>query len=282
MVLQDKYKRANSSRYRAKHGGIESNRQLKAKAAVASSSSSSASQSHHFPPLLPSHPAPLPTPSSIANDLPSSVDSNHLFLPPTSDSSDFTRRVLASNADRYLEPEPDPNVDEETEAEIDLGEFVKKQMRKIAEEDASGGTSKQEEDVDRSFDKLFEHSRQGGRGEKGEERLEVSRRGKPAKVVISDPSCLGLDELDEQRKKADATRDLIARFSATQLPPNNHRPLNHLSRLTPASTKPTSANTNNTPSSNQLKEIIIPLDDQDFLDQVLDDASGTYGKLKRT
>jgi len=105
MVLQDKYKRANSSRYRATHGGMESNRQLRAKAVA---SASSASPSHHFPPLVPADPSPSSS-SSLADHPPPSVD-NHL-LPTPSPSSAFARRVLASNADRYLEPDPDPNLD---------------------------------------------------------------------------------------------------------------------------------------------------------------------------
>jgi len=158
---------------------------------------------------------------------------------------------------------------------------VAKQKRKIAEQEGRGNGEEDLEDVDESFDLLFEHGR-GVRGGGGDLREAGGRgRGGSKVVVVADRTSLGLEELDEQRKKADATRDLIARFSATKRAPNN-APSNHLVPRTRPSPKPADANSSNTLSSNQPKEVVIPLDDQDFLDQVLDDASGTYGKLKRT
>jgi len=158
---------------------------------------------------------------------------------------------------------------------------VAKQKRKIAEQEGRGNGEEDLEDVDESFDLLFEHGR-GVRGGGGGLREAGGRgRGGSKVVVVADRTSLGLEELDEQRKKADATRDLIARFSATKRAPNN-APSNHLVPRTRPSPKPADANSSNTLPSNQPKEVVIPLDDQDFLDQVLDDASGTYGKLKRT
>ncbi|OAV95817.1 hypothetical protein PTTG_05876 [Puccinia triticina 1-1 BBBD Race 1] len=282
MVLQDKYKRANSSRYRATHGGIQSNRQ-KAKAATASIGPSSPSQQQQppaedFPQLIQPSSAPPADdlqPSQTAETL---LPLAHPPAAPPPPNPTFSRRQLASNAHRYLEPEPDPN--EEPEPEIDLTYFVEKHRTKIEAEEVRSKEPDEEQDVDQSFDHLFKHSTRPGHVQHSLSSTGIhGSAGKPAKVFIEDSSSLGLEELDNERKKADATRELIARFSAHQLGPKttgppkpNRRPL--------ARQKP-KLNTPNPPSSNP-KELVHPLDDEDFLDEVLNDSSGTYGKFKRT
>ncbi|PLW56396.1 hypothetical protein PCANC_03435 [Puccinia coronata f. sp. avenae] len=297
MVLQDKYKRANSSRYRATHGGIQSNRQ-KARASahetpalksVPPATSTTTVQDQEFPHLLQATAATTTTTAL-------SDHSNPLIQPHSNPS--FARRTLDSNAHRYLEPEPDPN--EEPEPEIDLTSFVAKQKCKITllesskkqEDEGDGGDA----DVDLAFDDLFKHSTKPMHHHPDHRALYTngsssmvvnSKTGKPAKVVIQDPSSLGLEELDNERKKADSTRDLIARFTATQLgPPKSSREASSLrDRRTPAAharamTCTTQKNIHR-PSSTNSKDHVLPLDDEDFLDQVLNDSSGTYGKSKK-
>ncbi|KAH9441363.1 hypothetical protein MJO28_015632 [Puccinia striiformis f. sp. tritici] len=241
MVLQDKYKRATSSRYRATHGGIQSNRQ-KAKSDINQ-------HKEDFP------------------DLPQTTLQTDTEIPPSESDPDhsFARRQLASNADRYLEPEPDPNL--EPEPEIDLTEFIEKHKTRITEEERNGGrgSEKEEEDIDESFNDLYRHSsslRHQNNSKNGN---------KPTKVFIEDPNYqLQLEELDNERKKADATRDLIARFSGHKLDPSR-------SKVPPTRNDPIPSKTTGTSN-----ELVLPLDDQDFLDEVLNDSSGTYGKSKRT
>lgn len=294
--MQDKYKRATSSRYRATHGGIQSNRQ-KAKLAAtpapildpssSSSSSSDVKQHEDFPELV----RPPITSSETQLGLPKTANDGLVdhTLAPQIPAASFARRQLASNAHRYLEPEPDPNL--EAEPEIDLTKFVEKQQTRIAAEEArkqarGGKREEEEEDVDASFEHLFQHSSAAkgvGHSSSSRSASSINRlTGKPTKVFIEDRSTLGLDELDNERKKADASRDLIARFSAAQLDSSNKpagtarnkRPLIR-SKLTHSTAK-TSASLSNP------KELVLPLDDEDFLDEVLNDSSGTYGKFKRT
>ncbi|KAA1130964.1 hypothetical protein PGTUg99_017458 [Puccinia graminis f. sp. tritici] len=296
MVLQDKYKRATSSRYRATHGGIQSNRQ-KAKLAAAtatpsivdpsSSSSSAANVKQHqdFPELV--HPSSiLPVTSETQLGRPKTdVESlgDHTLASHTPAVS-FARRQLASNADRYLEPEPDPNL--EPEPEIDLTKFVEKQQTRIvAEEEARkqgrGGNHEEEgeEDVDASFEHLFQHST---RPRPGQSHASMASRSKPTKVFIEDRRTLGLDALEDERKKADASRDLIARFSAAQLNPSKS-PAGSARNIRPSVRSKLSDSTAKTSASlSTPKELVLPLDDEDFLDEVLNDSSGTYGKFKRT
>ncbi|KAA1068433.1 hypothetical protein PGT21_025173 [Puccinia graminis f. sp. tritici] len=298
MVLQDKYKRATSSRYRATHGGIQSNRQ-KAKLAAAtaapsildpssSSSSSSANVKQHqdFPELV--HPSSiLPITSQTQLGRPKTdVESlgDHTLASHTPAAS-FARRQLASNADRYLEPEPDPNL--EPEPEIDLTKFVEKQKTRIAVEEEArkqgrGGKHEEEgeEDVDASFEHLFQHST---RPRPGQPHASMSSRGKPTKVFIEDRRTLGLDALEDERKKADASRDLIARFSAAQLYPTKPAAAGAARISRPSVRSKLSDSTAKTSASlSTPKELVLPLDDEDFLDEVLNDSSGTYGKFKRT
>ncbi|KAI9614329.1 hypothetical protein H4Q26_009477 [Puccinia striiformis f. sp. tritici PST-130] len=150
-------------------------------------------------------------------DLPQTTLQTDTEIPPSESDPDhsFARRQLASNADRYLEPEPDPNL-----------------------------------------------------------------------VFIEDPNYqLQLEELDNERKKADATRAVInsilvvrrylllamIRYPLKQPVLSNELVLLDISilRLIFALTL------------NSWDHVCI-VDDQDFLDEVLNDSSGTYGKSKRT
>jgi hypothetical protein len=84
---------------------------------------------------------------------------------------------------------------------------------KKQEDEGDGGDA----DVDLAFDDLFKHSTKPMHHHPDHRALYTngsssmvvkSKTGKPAKVVIQDPSSLGLEELDNERKKADSTRGL--------------------------------------------------------------------------
>lgn len=262
MVLQDKYKRANSSRYRASHGGIQSNRQKARDRASA------------FPDL--NQALATKTSTATTTDDASSLDQAADQTATPSSTQSFSRRALKSNADRYLEPEPDPN--EEPEPEIDLSKFLEKQRSLLDQEEdrldnRHKGIGVDDDDIDESFDHLFQHSKHAN--SPGHSNFNLK---KPCKVYVEDPNSLGLDELDNERKKADATRELIARFSG-QL--NVSTPDSHTCRKF---NRPKLDKMDRASESQRLKsvDLVGPLEDEQFLDEVLNDSSGTYGKFKRT
>lgn len=234
MVLQDKYKRANSSRYRATHGGIESNRAKSREKLF-----KEAQKETNFPALV-SGATPVPV------DQEESSSELH---------SRFSRRQLASNADRYEEPNPDP--DFEPEPEIDLSSFLEKQISTLTtKEDEPTKNSQDDDDIDHSFDHLYQHSQK------------LRKDSKPTKIILENPDQLGLVELAEDRKKAEATRELLARFTG-----RNNEPAHNSKHSTKSCHR-----AGQTPT--KVVGLVGPLNDEAFLDEVLNDSSGTYGKFK--
>lgn len=105
MTIQDKYSRANSRRYRAAHGGIQSNRAKLRSAAT-----------NEFPALdQAANHASDSTPRPIEN---ADVDADATEVGDHGEDGDdrhrqtYSRRTLKSNLDRYQEPEPDPDAGE--------------------------------------------------------------------------------------------------------------------------------------------------------------------------
>ncbi|OCH88493.1 hypothetical protein OBBRIDRAFT_836549 [Obba rivulosa] len=115
----------------------------------------------------------------------------------------FTRRQLGTNADRYVEPEPelDSEGEEIVEPEVDLSSFLERQ--RISE--TSGPSSallrdEDDDDVDHSLDHLLPRA-QGA---------PQSKKGRVAQVEW-DPE---LEEMRREKAAAEATWDLKARFRA--------------------------------------------------------------------
>ncbi|KAG0150293.1 hypothetical protein CROQUDRAFT_130696 [Cronartium quercuum f. sp. fusiforme G11] len=237
MTLQDKYSRANSRRYRAAHGGIQSNRAKTVAAKVVPASK-------EFPRLEPSGSTDSP------DDAEPSEDSDAEERP------NFSRRTLASNLDRYHEPEPEPDV--EPEPETDLSEFLKKQVASL---DAPLPLMSQdnEDDVDHAFSHLF-----------------LKPQNTRNLRQISSDEASELVQLDDERRKADATRELRARFTGRDL---RSKPQGR--RLAPAKSPLAGKPPSTVGEDARSTALVGPLDDEAFLDEVLGDASGTYGNTQR-
>ncbi|KAK6967075.1 hypothetical protein R3P38DRAFT_2589566 [Favolaschia claudopus] len=117
----------------------------------------------------------------------------------------YSRRHLGTNADRYVEPEPELDSDGEpiVEPEVDLTAFLEKQrisddtsgpsmLRKSAPED-------EEDDVDHSLS----HISSGAKAT-------ASRKGKVEQIEWNDD----LDQLEREKVSAEAIWDLKSRFRA--------------------------------------------------------------------
>jgi len=111
----------------------------------------------------------------------------------------WRHRALGSNEDRYREPEPEDGdgEEQEPEEEVDLSAFVAKQR----EAELGAALEKEEdEDVDHSLDHVPTTSRSA----------EAREKPKPAMGVVQwDPE---LEEMLREKQKAEAIRDLKARF----------------------------------------------------------------------
>ncbi|KAI9057570.1 hypothetical protein FKP32DRAFT_1681428 [Trametes sanguinea] len=115
----------------------------------------------------------------------------------------FARRQLASNADRYAEPEPelDSEGEEVVEPEVDLSSFLERQ--KLS--DSAGPSTllspeDEEEDVDTSFAHITSNLKPQSQTKKGKvQQIEWNAE---------------LEELSREKAAADATRELKERFRA--------------------------------------------------------------------
>ncbi|KAI8461164.1 hypothetical protein BY996DRAFT_4573825 [Phakopsora pachyrhizi] len=273
MVLKDKYQRENSRRYRSTHGGIRSNQQVRSEQQPTGSKSDQSNfQEKKFP--------------SLRSESSTTKNSRDNGSEEEEDDQHFRRRELTSNSSRYDEPQSDP--DQESEPEIDLTNFLEKQKAKeqsesyqtyqqITPNKNSNETEKDrdQDDVDESFDGLYKHS------------VNFDKLKKSSNKVLIDPSSLGLEELNIERQKTDATRGnahsllrifrkLLARFTGrSDVPISSKRSITKNIPLTKNQTDDLSKN-----HSSTSKNMILPIDDEDFLDEVLNDSSGTFGKLK--
>ncbi|CAH7689100.1 hypothetical protein PPACK8108_LOCUS24168 [Phakopsora pachyrhizi] len=271
MVLKDKYQRENSRRYRSTHGGIRSNQQVRSEQQPTGSKSDQSNfQEKKFP--------------SLRSESSTTKNSRDNGSEEEEDDQHFRRRELTSNSSRYDEPQSDPDqgmsanfiknhsllLTKESEPEIDLTNFLEKQKAKeqsesyqtyqqITSDKNSNETEKDrdQDDVDESFDGLYKHS------------VNFDKLKKSSNKVLIDPSSLGLEELNIERQKTDATRELLARFTGrSDVPISSKRSITKNIPLTKNQTDDLSKN-----HSSTSKNMILPIDDEDFLDEVLNDSS---------
>ncbi|KAH9818275.1 hypothetical protein DFH28DRAFT_959990 [Melampsora americana] len=252
MTIQDKYSKANSRRYRATHGGIQSNR-AKNQAALSNANTIS-NDTEKFPTL------------KKDEEIKSDDNKNQEMKTEEEEKEDqiYARRTIDTNLDRYHEPEPEP--DAEPEPEVDLSEFLKKQAASLTTAPIPSAPEEEEDDddVDHAFSHLFLQPR----------KTQNLRQ-------MSAQEASELVQLDDERKKADASRELRARFSGKDV---KARPKASARRLVSAKHQQDSTAVS---VSKELGEggrataLIGPLDDEAFLDEVLGDSSGTYGNIRR-
>ncbi|KAI5992350.1 hypothetical protein F5J12DRAFT_726956 [Pisolithus orientalis] len=111
----------------------------------------------------------------------------------------YGKRQLASNADRYVEPEPELGSDGEEirEPEVDLSAFLERQ--KISEDTATSSTTlPDDDDVDHDFDHI----------RLGTQTRTRSKKGNVHTIAWDDQ----LEKLQREKDAADAARDLKERF----------------------------------------------------------------------
>ncbi|KAI6111894.1 hypothetical protein EDD17DRAFT_406174 [Pisolithus thermaeus] len=112
----------------------------------------------------------------------------------------YGKRQLGSNADRYVEPEPELGSDGEDirEPEVDLSAFLEKQ--KISEDTMSSAALPEDDDIDHDLDHISLGSQARTRSKKGN-----------VQTIAWDGQ---LEELRREKDAADAARDLKDRFRA--------------------------------------------------------------------
>ncbi|RPD60861.1 hypothetical protein L227DRAFT_575028 [Lentinus tigrinus ALCF2SS1-6] len=113
----------------------------------------------------------------------------------------YARRQLGSNADRYVEPEPeiDSEGEEVVEPEVDLSSFLERQRLSPGPSGVSP-QSDEDEDVDKSLAHI---------GSEGTS-LAHSKKGRVQRIEWD----AELEEMSREKAAAEATRDLKARFRA--------------------------------------------------------------------
>jgi len=116
----------------------------------------------------------------------------------------FARRQLGSNADRYVEPEPELDSEGEAvaEPEVDLSSFLERQ--RISDGPSSSALLREndeDDDVDHSLSHLIPTSRAVAQSKKGK-----------VQAVEWDAE---LEELRQEKAAAEAKWDLKARFRAS-------------------------------------------------------------------
>ncbi|KAI0944387.1 hypothetical protein AcW1_002115 [Taiwanofungus camphoratus] len=109
----------------------------------------------------------------------------------------YARRQLGSNADRYVEPEPelDSRGEEGLESEVDLSSFLERQR---LSPQPSSAPPPPDEDVDTSLARLTPY----------QSRAAQSKKGKVQQIEWD----AGLEELSREKAAAEAKWDLKARF----------------------------------------------------------------------
>ncbi|KAI6116680.1 hypothetical protein EV401DRAFT_40407 [Pisolithus croceorrhizus] len=112
----------------------------------------------------------------------------------------YGKRQLGTNADRYVEPEPELGSDGEEirEPEVDLSAFLEKQ--KISEDTTSSAAPPEDDDIDHDLDHISLGSQARTRSKKGN-----------VQTIAWDGQ---LEELRREKDAADAARDLKDRFRA--------------------------------------------------------------------
>ncbi|EGG03670.1 uncharacterized protein MELLADRAFT_90033 [Melampsora larici-populina 98AG31] len=254
MTIQDKYSKANSRRYRATHGGIQSNR---AKNQAASSNTVS-NDTEKFPALK-------------KDDETKAEDDENQEIEPEEEEEDqnYARRRIDTNLDRYHEPEPEP--DAEPEPEVDLSEFLRKQAACLTTAPIPLAPEEDDDDVDHAFSHLFLQPR----------KIHNLRQ-------LSAEEASELSQLDDERKKADASRGMLylivkselrARFSGKDVKARSKAPARRLAKHQQGSTA--ASVSKDSGEGDRATALVGPLDDEAFLDEVLGDSSGTYGNIRR-
>ncbi|KAG6827457.1 hypothetical protein H0H87_004809 [Tephrocybe sp. NHM501043] len=114
----------------------------------------------------------------------------------------YSRRQLGTNADRYLEPEPELGSDgePEVEPEVDLSTFLEKQRITDTGPSIVSVETIEDDDVDVSLAHIGSGSRLTG----------PTRKGKVESIAWDE----GLDEMSREKASAEAAWDLKARFRA--------------------------------------------------------------------
>ncbi|EMD35179.1 hypothetical protein CERSUDRAFT_116640 [Gelatoporia subvermispora B] len=114
----------------------------------------------------------------------------------------YARRQLGSNADRYVEPEPelDSGGEEVVEPEVDLSSFLERQRISDAAGPSSTLLHEEDDDVDHSLDHLIPRAHASSQNKKGKvTQIEWDAR---------------LEEMSREKAAAEAKWDLKARFRA--------------------------------------------------------------------
>ncbi|KAK7050640.1 hypothetical protein R3P38DRAFT_1764112 [Favolaschia claudopus] len=171
-------------------------------------------------------------------------------------SQKYSRRHLGTNADRYVEPEPELDSDGEpiVEPEVDLTAFLEKQR---ISDDTSGPSMPRKsapEDEEDDVDHSLSHISSGAKAT-------ASRKGKVEQIQWNDD----LDQLEREKVSAEAIWDLKSRFRAKSeklrkpigLPRRDHDPI-------PVEAPPLPLPDGSQPPPKDPKE-----DMEDFLDDLL-------------
>ncbi|KAI0632791.1 hypothetical protein C8Q77DRAFT_1262663 [Trametes polyzona] len=121
----------------------------------------------------------------------------------------FARRQLVSNADRYVEPEPELNSEGEevVEPEVDLSSFLERQ-RLSPQPSSAPPPPDEDDDVDTSLAHITSQLKPPSQSKKGRiQQIEWNAE---------------LEELSREKAAADATRELKARFRAQAAKQRGH------------------------------------------------------------
>ncbi|KAI0341215.1 hypothetical protein BDW22DRAFT_1430350 [Trametopsis cervina] len=114
----------------------------------------------------------------------------------------YSRRQLGTNADRYVESDPELDSEGEpiVEPEVDLSTFLERQRVSEVPSVVSPPVEEDDDDIDHSLDHLA----------LGLKQAEVSKKGKVQQIAWDE----SLEELSRDKAAAEATRDLKTRFKA--------------------------------------------------------------------
>ncbi|KAF8656123.1 hypothetical protein AX16_002761 [Volvariella volvacea WC 439] len=122
----------------------------------------------------------------------------------------YSRRQLTSNADRYVEPEPELGSDGEpvVEPEVDLSNFLERQRISEGPSPSLDVAAPKKEDIDDDdIDHTLDHILPGSSSNRRNEVLRA-QKGRVTQIEWDEE----LEVLSREKAAADATRDLKARF----------------------------------------------------------------------
>ncbi|EKM52540.1 uncharacterized protein PHACADRAFT_100794 [Phanerochaete carnosa HHB-10118-sp] len=122
----------------------------------------------------------------------------------------FGRRHLSTNADRYVESEPELGSDGEpiVEPEVDLSAFLEKQ--RLSPQPSSAPPPEDNDDIDTSITQVASRSKASN-----------IRKGKLQQIEWDN----SLEELSREKAAADATRELKSRFKTQSANPSFRAPV---------------------------------------------------------